>query len=198
MRKLYDLENLIRVKRYAGILIVIPESVSDHVSCMNALAFEYVPKLNEMLEPFEQFDIKELIYAISIHDIDEAFTTDIPRQVKHRNIEFETAVKKVTEEVLVENLGQGFVDEINRVEDRTKPIGVLLKIIDVSQCGYKMKQEISIGNSIMRSEIDNVITTLEEWRDWLSEPVESFTSNQRKALRWLCKEFLGDFYEAKK
>jgi 5'-deoxynucleotidase YfbR-like HD superfamily hydrolase len=198
MRKLYDLENLIRVKRYAGTLIVIPESVSDHVSCMNALAFEYIPKLNEMLEPSEQFDIKELIYAISIHDIDEAFTTDVPRTFKHKTREIEAVIKHASDQILIEHLGQSFVDEIDRVEDRSKPLGVLLKIIDVSQCGYKMKQEISIGNSIMKSEIDNVITTLEEWRDWLSEPVESFTNNQRKALRWLCKEFLEDFYDAKK
>lgn len=200
MRKLYDLENLIRINRYANCRDMIKEeSVADHVVCMNALALEYIPIINDMIpDETEKFSLQEIIYAIAIHDIDEAFTTDLPKTFKHANKEIEQAVHNTTREILKANLSSYIISEIDRVEDKTTPLGVLLKIIDVGQSIYKMASEIAIGNSRMRSEINNALADLEERLDWLQEPCSTISDSQRKALRWLCKEFLDDGYDSKR
>jgi len=153
------LNNLIHIRRYSGNLLIIPESVSDHVWAMNALAIEYVPKLNEKIP--QLFNLEHIIYLITIHDIDESLYTDIPRNFKHRNKEILGAINKVAEEILSESkLDKAVLSDLKTLGLHSNKDSLLVKILDIVQAGNKMVQEIELGNKYFINELDNVIDSL--------------------------------------
>lgn len=190
MRKLGILENLIRVNRYAGTLLILQESVSDHVWCMVTLALEYVPKLNDRLDESHQFDIKDVIYGICLHDIDEALTTDLPRPFKHANREIENAIKITVDSILDNTLTEQLCNDIRIAEDRSTPIGTLIKIFDLAQAGYKMKSESMLGNKYFDSEITNVLDCLNGVYGNIAK--SKFDDQIKTELHWLINQFLND------
>lgn len=190
MRKLGILENLIRVNRYAGTLLIKQESVSDHVWCMVTLALEYVPKLNDRLDDSHQFDIKDVIYGICLHDIDEALTTDLPRPFKHANKEIEEAVEKTVNKILSDTLNEQLCHDIKTAEDKSTPMGTLIKIFDLAQAGYKMKSESMLGNKYFDEEITNVLDCLNGIYSHVAK--SEFDNSVKTELQWLINQFLSE------
>lgn len=190
MRKLGILENLIRVNRYSGNLLILQESVSDHVWCMVTLALEYIPKLNDRLDESHQFDIKEIVYGICLHDIDEALTTDLPRPFKHANKEIEEVVQKTVDGILQRALTKQLCDDIKTAEDRSTPVGTLIKIFDLAQAGYKMKSELMLGNKYFETEITNVLDCLNGVYSHIAK--SDFDTQIKMELQWLINQFLNE------
>lgn len=191
-RKYTVLENLTRVNRYSGLPLIKNESVADHVICMNAIALEYVPILNKKFNA--EIDIKEVIYGIAIHDLDEALYTDIPRPFKHHDEAIEKEINRVVKTIFIDNISKDLYDDIGRAEDKHTCPGMLIKIIDVAQCGYKMLSEIELGNKFYIAELDNVRSTLIYYEDLIDEYFGlSHNSNQHDALLWIINQFLEDF-----
>lgn len=126
---------------------------------MNALAIEYVPKLNEKIP--QLFNLEHIIYLITIHDIDESLYTDIPRNFKHRNKEILGAINKVAEEILSESkLDKAVLSDLKTLGLHSNKDSLLVKILDIVQAGNKMVQEIELGNKYFINELDNVIDSL--------------------------------------
>lgn len=190
MRDKSYLDNLIRTHRYSGNLLVINESVSDHVWCMNALAMEYIPKVNQIMKE-KVFDLKEVIYAITLHDLDEVFTTDIIRTFKHYNQDIESAIQRTVNEITSKNLPEQILADLKVIEDKTTSLGMLVKIFDTAQAGYKMISEIQLGNKYFKTELLNVNDCLCSYLaklDYLH-----ISESEREGLRYLCNEFLNEF-----
>lgn len=194
MRKYAVLEDLVRAKRYGGNPINKEESVSDHVWCMITLALEYVPIMNEKFGT--KFSLSKVVYGIAIHDIDEAFTGDIPRPFKHRNEEIENAISKAVDSILKENLSNVIYRDLKKIEDRSTPIGFLVKLFDLAQAGYKMKSEIRYGTKFYETEICNVTEVLNSKLEYLRQSngtgAEPFDYNNMMAFMWLIEVFLED------
>lgn len=190
MRDKSYLDNLIRTHRYSGNLLVINESVSDHVWCMNALAMEYIPKVNQIIKE-KVFDLKDVIYAITLHDLDEVFTTDIIRTFKHYNQDIESAIQRTVNEITSKNLPEQILADLKVIEDKTTSLGMLVKIFDTAQAGYKMISEIQLGNKYFKTELLNVNDCLCSYLaklDYLH-----ISESERGGLRYLCNEFLNEF-----
>lgn len=191
-RKYTVLENLTRVNRYSGLPLIKNESVADHIICMNAIALEYVPILNQKFNA--KIDIKEVIYGIAIHDLDEALYTDIPRPFKHHDEAIEKEINRVVKTIFIDNISKDLYDDIGRAEDKRTCSGMLIKIIDVAQCGYKMISEIELGNKFYIAELDNVRSTLIYYKDLVDEYFGlCLNNNQYDALLWVIDQFLEDF-----
>lgn len=190
MRDKSYLDNLIRTHRYSGNLLVINESVSDHVWCMNALAMEYIPKVNQIMKE-KVFDLKDVIYAITLHDLDEVFTTDIIRTFKHYNQDIELAIQRTVNEITSKNLPEQILADLKVIEDKTTLLGMLVKIFDTAQAGYKMISEIQLGNKYFKTELLNVNDCLCSYLaklDYLH-----ISESEREGLRYLCNDFLNEF-----
>lgn len=190
MRDKSYLDNLIRTHRYSGNLLVINESVSDHVWCMNALAMEYIPKVNQIMKE-KVFDLKDVIYAITLHDLDEVFTTDIIRTFKHYNQDIESAIQRTVNEITSKNLPEQILADLKVIEDKTTSLGMLVKIFDTAQAGYKMISEIQLGNKYFKTELLNVNDCLCSYLaklDYLH-----ISESEREGLRYLCNDFLNEF-----
>jgi 5'-deoxynucleotidase YfbR-like HD superfamily hydrolase len=194
MRRYEVLEDLVRAKRYGGNPISKEESVSDHTWCMMTLAMEYIPIINKKFGT--DFYLPDVIYGIAIHDIDEAFTGDIPRPFKHRDAEIEQAIAKTVDAILRENLNEDLYKDLKKIEDRTTPMGYLVKLFDLAQAGYKMKSEIKFGTEFYKTEIGNVTEVLFSKRQYLEQSLgtgaEDFAFPVMKAFIWLCDQFLLD------
>lgn len=190
MRDKSYLDNLIRTHRYSGNLLVINESVSDHVWCMNALAMEYIPKVNQIMKE-KVFELKDVIYAITLHDLDEVFTTDIIRTFKHYNQDIESAIQRTVNEITSKNLPEQILADLKVIEDKTTSLGMLVKIFDTAQAGYKMISEIQLGNKYFKTELLNVNDCLCSYLaklDYLH-----ISESEREGLRYLCNDFLNEF-----
>lgn len=187
MEKLYFLRNLTHIKRYSGKELISQESVSDHVCEMNALALGLVPKLNKLMMKGHNhvpLDLKEVIYRISVHDLDESLYCDIPRPFKHHNKEVNDAINKTVGMLMDVNLSPELVADINGAKDWETREGVVVALLDTVQAGLKMSREILMGNYYMFNEINNVIDYLPEFKRklCLSKFNESFISNLSEVI----------------
>lgn len=158
------LENLIHTPRWAGKRVIFPESVSDHVWGMNALAIEFC---NGGFE-FHHELLRELIYRITIHDIGESLYCDIPRNFKYSSKELHEHIDKAESELLYKSLPSCLVEDINtaKCKDPNEDLtGFIVALFDAIQAGIKMRSEILLGNKFFESEIQNSIGLLIYYRD---------------------------------
>lgn len=164
------LNNLIHINRFSGSQLLKQESVSDHIWGMMALAFENLPYINQRRTALglPLVDKKDLIYRISVHDIDEAYTLDIPRLFKYYNSTIHSAIETVSQEIMNKYLDRELVADVNSAKNTKCIEGLYVKLLDFIQCGLKMVNEVKLGNSIIKSELPNVIGCLVELRSSLN------------------------------
>jgi Predicted hydrolases of HD superfamily len=170
------LNSLQHINRYSGLRLIKSESVSDHVSHMVAIALTIVPKFNKVLVGSEdgELDLKDIIYRISVHDLDEAVTCDFPRPIKYYDEEIRSSIERVTNEILNRSVSTEIFSDIVSAKDKTSREGLLVGIIDLIQAGQFMKIEIQLGNTFLRSEIINAINALTALWDYVGSDICTF------------------------
>lgn len=143
-----------KVTRYSGINLIQPESLESHIIEMIGIAFDFYSKSPD-------FDLNKLIRLISVHDMDEPLTVDIPRPFKYFNSEFRVMLHNTTHGYL-KSLGidDEFIDECMNAKSMGLE-GNLLHFIDLIQVEKKLTLEINLGNSTIKNnllEVQNYIT----------------------------------------
>jgi 5'-deoxynucleotidase YfbR-like HD superfamily hydrolase len=138
---------------------LVKESVSDHVWGMIAIAIEWVPKLNKEEEC--NFNLKDVIYSIAIHDLDESLYCDIPRTFKHKTPELRKLINDTATRMLKDSgLDPKIYEDIQELSKHDTVYSIFIKILDVIQAGLKMVSEVELGNSYFKDELCNVIDSL--------------------------------------
>lgn len=177
------MRNLVIVNRYSGQLLSIQESVSDHVWEMQAMALELVPQINRELKNYV-IDLKEVIFRIAVHDLDECLSFDIPRPFKYDNPEITEAIRKTNDSIMAKNFSPELVDLINHAKDDDTREGYLVSVLDGMQAGMKMRYEVMIGNQFIKSQIPNIIELFNEkiydidkYREKYGDPFVSYIKN---------------------
>lgn len=194
MRKLTELDNLIHTNRFSGKRLLIQESVSDHLWCMNSLAFEYIPIMNGMLDKWDEshrkcprISIQEVIYKIAIHDLDEAFYCDIPRTFKYHNDEVLKAINDTADKLITSKMGSKMAEEVSMAKDKKSVTGLIVKILDSAQAGFKMKSEVLLGNRYFENEIPDCLGVLHHVRE-IVENSTDLIKGHKEVLLWLIDE----------
>ena len=165
------LNNLVHIKRYSGTQLLKDESVSDHVWGMISIAIPVVSYINEKLKKYydknkditiapKLVDLKDVIYRISIHDIDESLYCDIPRPFKYYNKDIHEAIKRTSQLLMKDKLGDDLLADINNSKNTNEMDGLLVYLFDLIQAGLKMRNEIILGNSFLKKEINNIVESL--------------------------------------
>lgn len=168
------LNNLVHTGRYSGFQLLRQETVSDHIWGMISIALDIVPMLNEQIKYYNEehkggssfeksIDIKDVIYRITIHDIDEALCCDIPRPFKYANSEIRESIEKTTNQLMEKEFEPQFIFEVHDSKNKSCIEGLLVAILDSLQAGIFMRNEVMLGNQFIKTEINNVIDMMDEF-----------------------------------
>lgn len=185
------MHNLIYVNRYAGKQLNKQESVADHVWQMISLALELVPELNRNESMEDWIDLKEVIYRISVHDLDEAISFDVPRLFKYHNDKIHQAIEDTNLELMEASFHQFIIDDIQHSKDLDTKEGLIVKLLDHIQTWLKMKNELLIGNQLIRSEIVNVKGLVPDIRDIINNS-SVITDSYKSKLHSLVNDWYDD------
>lgn len=136
-------------KRY----MIKPETLSDHVWYMMEIAF----RLSREIE----FDLKEVLYRIMIHDIEESVTLDIPRDVKHSS----KLYKEMTDDIAFKLLQREGIVTAQIIEDSKSAKshdtieGCIVHFCDVYQAYLKLSDEVYLLNNLsLKKELETECT----------------------------------------
>ena len=158
--EIYDLRsrNLKNVTRYSGRTLLIPESVSDHISDMVAMGLHIVEicRDNEI-----EIDKKDLIYRICVHDFDESILCDLPRNFKYYTHDFRNEVEKVVQSLLSQSFSDELINDINSSKSEKSFEGTLVHMLDIVQATFTLYREVKeLGNTTLKYFLDDNIKYL--------------------------------------
>jgi 5'-deoxynucleotidase YfbR-like HD superfamily hydrolase len=137
------------VTRFSGMNMIQPERLESHILEMAGLAFD-------LFYDIGGFDLKKALYLILIHDIDEAVTVDVPRPFKYHSEEFRQALSKNTVDYLTSlGIDKMFLHEALNAKKSGRE-GKIVNLLDLLQVWCKLQTEISLGNSTLGEQVDNV------------------------------------------
>jgi 5'-deoxynucleotidase YfbR-like HD superfamily hydrolase len=178
--------NLINIMRWSGKRVLIPESDSDHVWGMNALAIDFVSKLPDKYN--KKDFLKDLIYRIALHDLGEAFYTDIPRPFKYKTKELAKLIQDTEDLMIDENMAPEIAEDVKSAKSKvpTDFIGFIVSIFDAVQAGLKMREELTLGNQFFVDEINNSIWILEDYKAIINQyKDEMFDDNDQLLINYI-------------
>lgn len=190
---------LVYTTRYSGFRLIKSESVSDHVWGMISLAFEIIPELNNIIlkdikytgTEYNLIDLREVIYRITLHDLDESLSCDIPRPFKYANEEILRAIRDTTNAILNKRFDNNLVKEISNAKDQNVLEGLLVSIFDTLQANLYMRTEVDSGNRILTSELHNSLKTLNNFISLIdeSELFDKYGPNLKNFIKSFIYEF---------
>jgi 5'-deoxynucleotidase YfbR-like HD superfamily hydrolase len=129
--------------------LIQPERLESHILEMAGLAFDLHYEIGG-------FDLKQALYLILIHDIDETVTVDVPRPFKYFSREFREALNKNTVGYLHSlGINKAFLEEALNAKSMGLE-GKIVNLLDLVQVWCKLHTEISLGNSTLHGEVENV------------------------------------------
>lgn len=155
--------NLKNVTRYSGMTLLIPESVSDHISDMIAMGLQIVEICRDQNV---DIDKKDLIYRICTHDFDESILCDLPRNFKYYTREFRGEVEKVVQSILSESFSEELVNDINDSKSPKVFEGVLVHMLDIVQATFTLYREVrELGNHTLEYRLNDNLNYLRHFSD---------------------------------
>ena len=184
------ISNLVNIYRYSGQPLNKAETDSDHVWLMNSMALVIVPKLNSLYESeSDKLDIKDIVYRVTVHDIDECVTFDIPRNFKYYDQELLSNIRRVTDDILSQSLPKNLITDINNAKDDSRS-GFLVRALDVFQVIFKYHTELyNTGNHNIIQYINLSVDVLKDLHNYLS------TSSYDNVYKNFMDELINEFIE---
>ena len=154
----YDLFSKLKfVTRFSGDNLIQPEKLESHIIEMIGLAFDLHYGVGG-------FDLKQAIYLIVIHDIDEAITVDVPRPFKYFSDEFRVLLNKTVHDYF-ESLGvdKQFLSDAESAK-KCGIEGKIVKLLDLVQVKKKLETEAALGNTTLDYKLKRVNSYLDLMR----------------------------------
>lgn len=146
MNKNSKLRNISNVIRYSGFKLLQPEDVGTHTMDMNVLALLLHDEIKDSL-PKDYIDIKDLIYRITVHDLEESCSCDVPRTLKYYSDAVYEAINSATMELYKKEVSENLVRDTLNAKDLTTVEGRLVKFLDIYQCTLVLYREVhDFGN----------------------------------------------------
>ena len=162
-----NLRRMRHIKRCNNFPTLMPEDVAQHSYYTTLLARflseeynKYAAEYNSAFHPFDVenqmpvLDIAEVTEKALLHDCEEAFTSDIPWNVKHASKEFNEAMKQVVADKM-ETIFEGSttltsVKDINSIAKKGFP-GQVVDFADMLELAIFCCEEYTLGNNYLKS-----------------------------------------------
>lgn len=158
--KIFDLINdMSNISRWSQVHCNRNESVLEHT------AFVAIYSLYLGCKYSRQVDLKFVMKAALVHDMDEVVTGDIPRPTKYYNAEtremFEQQEREAMAKIDTQIFG-GYVYSSWLHAKGNTPSGSVAALADCAACIYKMWQECMSGNKGLLKFKENIEISLRE------------------------------------
>jgi len=136
--------NLNRIKRFSNTTLVKEENVVEHIGQSIMIALVIYSKIDK-----SDINIKELIYKISIHDLDESVLADVPFDIKYSSDLIRSELERISSEKLSEYLYPELISDIfkSKCDEEHKKESLILKFIDPFQALIKLIREYKLQNT---------------------------------------------------
>lgn len=151
------------VPRYSGERVQDTEYLNDHIWKMTAMALLLHDKI--------QFDLKELIYRIQVHDLEECVTQDVVRKVKHHDKDIKDRIDSIAYEELSKYVSNDILQDAQTAKDHSTIEGCLVHFLDVYQAYQYLASEVLMKHNEYLAETlqKDCIPYLLETYDTISE-----------------------------
>lgn len=127
--------------RFSGCPIEKEETVAQHIAAMQLMALELY---NIFLKSGLTFDIKDTMYRIAIHDLDEAALGDIPRPIKYYNDDVHRELDAVANAELHKNYHESIAEAVDKAKEGGFE-GIVVNLLDSLQCVYRLRVSASFS-----------------------------------------------------
>ena len=173
---------LCNVTRFSQLKFINPDTDSEHTIRMQIYALEIYNK-------FPDIPIKDIIYRILLHDMDEAVLCDIPRNVKYYSDDSLKLINNIADDVLMKSgINSDIIHDIRTAKHTGDSWDSLIKYLDVYDAHYKLIVEYRLQYD------KKLIPRIIESFNYLKSIIESsFNEYDPKLKEYL----LNDFEEVK-
>jgi len=134
-----DIDKLRFLTRYQNCPRVINENVAAHSFFVAAFILK--------LKDFYEFDLEKALKTALIHDMPEAFISDVPHSIKVRNKDLADALEKIEHTVLEEHLSPEAACLVDAMNEGTNAEGLACQLADILSVVLYAHDEIEVGNS---------------------------------------------------
>ena len=205
--------NLNYVRRFSNTRLIQEETDAQHTMTMQLLAMHFYDKYPKM-------PIKNVIYRIFVHDLDEAVAGtksgqqlhcfgDLPRCLKYFNETSYDLIRTATEKTLKDNLeNQNIYTDITKSKydystKQTSAESAFVNILDSLEVLIKLRDEAYLqgGNSVIMSHFEDALKGYKEkLENKYVEPYMhySFWEDIYDELTQYYKDFLEEYYKLKR
>lgn len=134
-----DVDVLRSLIRYQNCPRLVNESVAEH-SFFVAI---FVLKLKE----YYNFNLETALKMALVHDIPEAYISDIPHNIKKDNPELSKTLEAIEVNIMKERLSDDAADLLNQFNNGTTPEGLACQLADIISVVLYAHDELAVGNS---------------------------------------------------
>ena len=164
-----DIDILRSLIRYQNCPRLINESVAEH-SFYVAI---FVLKLKE----YYNFNLETALKTALIHDIPEAYISDIPHNIKVNNPELLNIVENIEEKIMKDRLSDYAVELLKNFNIGNTPEGLICQLADIISVVLYAKDELAVGNSHFNKIVEKALIRVNEVLTKLTPYINTKYSN---------------------
>ena len=164
-----DIDILRSLIRYQNCPRLINESVAEH-SFYVAI---FVLKLKE----YYNFNLETALKTALIHDIPEAYISDIPHNIKVNNPELLNIVENIEEKIMKDRLSDYAVELLKNFNTGNTPEGLICQLADIISVVLYAKDELAVGNSHFNKIVEKALIRVNEVLTKLTPYINTKYSN---------------------
>lgn len=141
-----------RIMRFGGDRDLVRESLYDHLGKMSGMAI--------LLHEHIDFDLKEVLYRIQLHDLEEMVTQDVSRKLKHYNKDIKRAIDEASFAILRKEIhNEELIKQIQSAKSHDTIEGCIVHLLDVYQAYQHLRFEVKmLGNKSLDDTLVNDCT----------------------------------------
>ena len=166
-----DIDVLRSLIRYQTLNRLINESVAEHTF--------YVAIFVLKLKEYYNFNLEIALKMELIHDIPEAYISDIPHNIKKKNPALRKIVEQLEEEVIKDRLSEDAMDLLNQFNNGSTPEGLICQLADIISVILYVQDELNLGNlnfkQIVKPSLERINEVLIKLMPYINE---NYTNEQ--------------------
>lgn len=135
------------------------------------------------LKDYYEFDLEQALKTALIHDMPEAFISDVPHSIKVRNKDLADALEKIEHTVLVEHLSEEAAELVDSMNSGSTAEGLVCQLADILSVVLYAHDEIEVGNTKFKLIASKALIRVNQVMDKLKDFLKCGISHEEVAAK---------------